>query len=114
MVGVDDAIAAIPAGWRLFTVDMSIEQSASVTLKGVQGHIDYVNETRTTLAAALIAASGVARNTHRGWVIDRDFIGHWRAIHPEFDGEGNTVQLANPARDSLITEIDTWIEEHSA
>lgn len=49
---------------------------------------------------------------HPGWEIDRDFLGHWRAVHPSFDGESNTVQLTALTRRDLIAEIDLWIEEN--
>ena len=52
--------------------------------------------------------------TYRGWQIDRDFLDHWRAVHPGFDGESNTTQITEATRERLFKEIDIWIAENEA
>jgi len=129
-VSVDAAIAEIPTGWRIYTVDMSIEMRARVMLKGpmypnengVQVP-DYACEARSNLAAAIAAAADRARNTYRGWEMSfvhppipfRDW--DWQATHPDYDGAPDANdgrQVSAETRELLIAEIDAWFEEQAA
>lgn len=133
-MSIDQAIAAIPEGWRIYTVDMSVEGRARVMLKGQMypnengvSVPEYVCEVRQTLPAAIDAASAMARNTYRGWTISydpppiptREF--DWCATGPNYDAsyEGaedgwvdNGEKVNAATREALIAEIDAWFEEY--
>lgn len=52
-MSIDAAIAAIPEGWRIYTIDMSIEGRTRVMLKGPM----YLNAAGLTILVLAFAAS---------------------------------------------------------
>ena len=51
--------------------------------------------------------------TYRGWSIERDFLHHWQARHPQFDPDNshdNRV-VAGRSYAEATDSVDTWIEE---
>lgn len=65
---------------------------------------------------------GEVIDTYRGWLIEQNWLGGWEATHPDFDptpvnlydGPSDNRFVRSNTREDLITEIDAWIEEHSA
>ena len=128
-MSVDSAIAAIPQGWRLYTVDMSIEGRANVSLRGPvfsNPHCtDMVGAVEPTLFRAIVNATAKAANTYRGWTISQGRWPEpaWSATGPNYDAsyEGeedgwvSNGEAANaPTRVALVAEIDAWFEENAA
>lgn len=133
-MSIDSQMDRIPDGWRLYTVDMSIEDRARVMLKGPMyvnaGGVsvpEYVCEVGTSLELAIAAAIRKAANTYRGWTISydhppipiRDF--DWGATGPNYDAsyEGaedgwvdNGEKVNAATREALIAEIDAWFDEN--
>lgn len=62
----------------------------------------------------------MTRDTHRGWLIEQNWLGEWEATHPDFDptpvhlydGPSDNRSVTAKTRDGVIEEIDTWIDEH--
>jgi len=79
----EEAIASIPTGWRMYTVDMSVIGRASVMLRQTD-HIGYVSAQAPTLSDAIAAASVKAKWHYRGWTIEVAYVGY-EATHPDYD-----------------------------
>lgn len=104
----DEAITAIPNGWRMYTVDMSIVDRASVMLRQTD-HIGYVSGQAPTLAEAIVAASAKAKWHHRGWDIEPAYVGY-QAVHPDYDycvdTGGNGLAVHGMTVEDVKAQID--------
>ncbi len=57
---------------------------------------------------------------HRGWLIEKNWLGQWEATHPDFDptplhlydGPSDNRYVYGRTLDEVKTEIDEWIEEN--
>ena len=62
----------------------------------------------------------VQRDTHRGWLIEQNWLNQWEATHPDYDpkpvylydGPSDNRYVTGKTRDEVIEEIDVWIEEN--
>lgn len=109
----DEAISAIPTGWRMYTVDMSIINRVSVMLSQTD-HIGYVSAQAPTLAGAIVAASAKAKWHYRGWTIDAAYIGYI-AYHDNYDGwtddEGAWVDNGLKVYGMTVNDVKAQIDE---
>lgn len=61
-----------------------------------------------------------ARDTHRDWLIEQNWLGEWEATHPDYDptpqflydGPSDNRAVFAKTREGVIEEIDLWIEEN--
>lgn len=123
-MSIDSQIDQIPEGWRLYTVDMSIEGRARVMLMGPRHRpheaADLASAVEPTLAEAIRIARISAVRTYRGWTISQGTWPEpaWSATGPNYDawteGEGEWSDNGEKAdaltREALIAEIDAWFE----
>lgn len=112
----DEAIAAIPNGWRMYTVDMSIMNRASVMLRQTD-HIGYVSAQGPTLADAIQSAAIKAKWHWRGWTIGPAYIGY-EASHPDHDASfedgawvGNGLHVHGMTVEDVRAQIDEKEDE---
>lgn len=62
------------------------------------------------------------QDTHRGWLIEQNWLGQWEATHPDYDptpfnlydGPSDNRFATGKTRDEVIEEIDIWIEENQS
>jgi hypothetical protein len=112
-VTTDEAIAAIPTGWRIYTIDMSIIDRVAVMLSQID-HIGYVSGVAPTIADAVAAASAKAKWHYRGWTIEPAYIGY-EASHPDYDycveTGGNGLAVHGMTVEQVRAEIDDKEEE---
>lgn len=114
---IETALEAIPDGWRLYTVDMSIIGCASVMLRQID-HIGYVNAAAPALAEAIAEASEMAKWHYRGWNIEPAYIG-WQATHPNYDCDcdqdgffGNGLCVHGMTMEQVKSEVDDKQDEN--
>lgn len=104
----DEAIAAIPTGWRIYKVDMSIFGRAAVILRQTD-HIGFVSAQALTLADAIVSASAKAKWHYRGWTIEPSYVGY-EATHPDYDycyeSGGNGLHVHGMAIENVKAQID--------
>jgi hypothetical protein len=115
---IETALEAIPEGWRLYTIDMSIINRASVTLKQID-RIGYVNAVAPTLAGAIAEASAKAKWHYRGWNIAPEYIGY-SATHPDHEASyegpedgwvGNGLCVHGMTVEQVKAEIDDVMDD---
>lgn len=59
-------------------------------------------------------------DTHKGWLIEQNWLGQWEATHPDYDPTpmhlydppGDNRSVTAGSRDEVIEEIDFWIDEN--
>jgi hypothetical protein len=55
----------------------------------------------------------MTKDTHRGWLIEEDWLHGWEATHPGFDGPEDNRYVTGKTRADVIAEIDEWFEENA-
>jgi hypothetical protein len=53
-------------------------------------------------------------DTHRGWLIEENWLHQWEATHPGFDGPEDSRSVTGKTRTEVLEAIDEWIAEHGA
>jgi hypothetical protein len=59
-------------------------------------------------------------DTHRGWLIEENWLGEWEATHPNYDPTpvhlydigGDDRSVTGKTREAVIEEIDEWFLEN--
>lgn len=59
-------------------------------------------------------------DTHKGWLIEQNWLGMWEATHPDFDptpmyandGPSDNRYVTAATRAEVIEEIEEWILEN--